>query len=106
MWFASLMILATATLVSEDLTCIAAGTYVAAGRLHWGAAIAGCFLGIYLGDLGLWVLGRFGGRAALEWGWVARRVPRERLARYGEWFDRHAAGTILAARLLPGTRLP
>jgi membrane protein DedA with SNARE-associated domain len=106
MWLASLMILATATLVSEDLTCVTAGTYVAAGRLHWAQAVLGCFLGIYLGDLGLWALGRFSGRPALEWPWLGRRLPRERLARYGEWFDRHAAGAILAARLVPGTRLP
>jgi membrane protein DedA with SNARE-associated domain len=106
MWVASLMILAAATLVSEDLTCIAAGTYVGTGQLHWAPAILGCFLGIYLGDLGLWALGRFGGRAALDWQWIARRVTRERLARCGEWFDRHTAGAILAARLVPGTRLP
>jgi membrane protein DedA with SNARE-associated domain len=106
MWLAPLMILAVGTLVSEDLTCVAAGISVRAGHLHWSAAIAGCFVGIYLGDLGLWAVGRLGGRPALEWRWIGRRLPRERLARYGEWFDRHAAGAILAARLVPGTRLP
>jgi membrane protein DedA with SNARE-associated domain len=106
MFLASLFILAAGTLVSEDLTCVAAGLSVRTGRVHWGPAMAGCFIGIYLGDLGLWVLGRLVGQRTLSWPWLAGRLPRERLADYGRWFDQHAAGAILAARVLPGARLP
>lgn len=106
MWLMPMMILAVSTLASEDLTCVAAGAAVRAGRVHWGPAIAGCFLGIYLGDLALWALGRFAGRAVLDWPLIGGRLPRERLSRYGDWFDRHAAGAIIVARFLPGTRLP
>ena len=60
----TLVTLAFATLVSEDLTCVAAGVLVAEGRLHPLAAISACAVGIFGGDFGLWLVGRTGGRLA------------------------------------------
>ena len=54
----TLLTLAAGTLVSEDLTCIAAGQFAARGVIHPLVAVGGCFAGIYLGDLGLWLIGR------------------------------------------------
>jgi len=101
-----LLLLAAGTLVSEDLTCIGAGLLVRRGQLHWSAAVAGCFMGIYVGDLGLWVMGNLLGRQVLRIDWLARRVSGERLQMLGAWFDRHSAASVFAARFLPGTRLP
>lgn len=101
-----LLLLAAGTLVSEDLTCIGAGLLVGRGQLHWGAAIAGCFLGIYLGDLGLWLMGRLLGRRLMRFNWLARRASTHRLQVLGAWFDRHSAASVFAARFLPGMRLP
>jgi membrane protein DedA with SNARE-associated domain len=98
--------IASATLVSEDLTCIAVGLLVLEGHLSAGLGIAACTLGIYLGDLGLWLLGRLGGRAVLQWPWVSRRIPKGRLAALGDEFDARAGRLILASRFLPGTRMP
>jgi len=98
--------LAAGTLVSEDLACAAAGQLVASGRLHWAPAIAGCFAGIYTGDLLLWLAGWTLGRGLLRWHWLQQRVPASRLRRLGDWFDRRSAAAIIAARFLPGTRLP
>jgi membrane protein DedA with SNARE-associated domain len=98
--------LATGTLVSEDLACAAAGQLVAVGRIHWVPAVAGCFAGIYVGDLLLWLAGRVFGRGLLRWPWLRRRAPEARLRRLGDWFDRRGAAAIVAARFLPGTRLP
>lgn len=89
-----------ATLVSEDLACVAAGLLVAASRLHWLPAIAACFAGIVLGDVGVWLLGRTGSR------WVRRRVSPTRLAELGDWLGRRGAAAAFASRVLPGTRLP
>lgn len=97
---------AGATFVSEDLTCIAAGQLVALGRLTPGVAVFGCLIGIYFGDLGLWLIGRLLGRRAIRWPWLARRLPDAKLERFRNWFDRHAGKAIIAARFLPGTRLP
>jgi membrane protein DedA with SNARE-associated domain len=98
--------LAAGTLVSEDLTCAAAGQLVAGGRLHWAPAVAACFAGIYAGDLLLWLAGRVLGRRMRRWRWLNRRIPESRLRRLGDWFDRRGAAAIVAARFLPGTRLP
>jgi len=98
--------LAGATLVSEDLTCIAAGLLVRARQLTWPAAVLGCGLGIFLGDLGLWLIGRLFGRQALEWSWLRRRLPEDRLNRVHEWFDTCGWRAVVASRFLPGSRLP
>ena len=57
--------IAGATLISEDLTIVAAGLAVGDGRLGLAAALTSCFVGIFLGDVGLWALGRYGGRRVL-----------------------------------------
>ena len=59
------------TLASEDLACVAAGLLIARAELGGFPGVAGCTLGILLGDVGLWAVGRFGA-VALEWRWVAR----------------------------------
>ncbi len=89
-----------AALVSEDLTCVAAGALVAAGRLDWLWAVAACYGGIVLGDAGLWLLGRGGGR------WIRRRVSATRLTELGDWLGRRARVAAFASRVLPGTRAP
>ncbi|CAN5580804.1 hypothetical protein BH09PLA1_BH09PLA1_04870 [soil metagenome] len=99
-------LLALATLVSEDLTCITAGQLIARGQIAPVAGVFGCFIGIYLGDLALWCVGRALGPRVFAWSWIARRVPKDRAERLSSWFDRHAPGAILAARFLPGARLP
>jgi membrane protein DedA with SNARE-associated domain len=98
--------LATATLVSEDITCIAAGQLIAMGQVHWIVGLLGCGLGIYLGDLALFLAGRLAGRGLLAMPWVARRVPAAKIEPLARWFDERPAVSIFAARFLPGTRLP
>jgi membrane protein DedA with SNARE-associated domain len=96
--------IAAATLVSEDLTIVGAGLAVGDGRLGMAAALSACFAGIFLGDVGLWALGRFGGRRILAWGPIAR-MPPARLHALGHWLDGHPA-VIFGSRFLPGTRMP
>ncbi len=98
--------IALATFVSEDLTCLAVGLLAASGDLSLTLGLLGCFVGIVVGDLGLWLLGRIGGRRLLRWPWLARRLPADRLERAADWLDRRGGLAVLAARFLPGTRLP
>ncbi|MBI1915348.1 MAG: VTT domain-containing protein [Planctomycetes bacterium] len=95
-----------ATFVSEDLTCIGVGLLIAGGRAELLLGLLGCFLGIFVSDLALWLAGRMAGRRVLEWGWVRRRLPTGGLERVGRWLDRNLTGAVVAARFLPGTRLP
>ncbi len=95
-----------ATFVSEDLTCIAAGLLARKGTIDLVVAILGCTLGIFVGDVGLWLIGRLFGRRALRWRWVARRMPMERFEQVGTWLDAHAGRAIITSRFVPGTRMP
>jgi membrane protein DedA with SNARE-associated domain len=100
------IVLLLGTLVSEDLTCIAAGLLIQRGEIGLTAGIAACTAGIFIGDCGLWLLGRVFGAAALAWPWTARRLKHGRAEELRAWLERHAAGAIVASRFLPGTRLP
>ncbi|MHC4990094.1 MAG: alpha/beta fold hydrolase [Planctomycetota bacterium] len=60
-------ILAAATMLSEDLTCITAGLLIRQGRLDFFVGVIGCLVGIFLGDIGLWLAGRLLGRRLLAW---------------------------------------
>jgi membrane protein DedA with SNARE-associated domain len=102
----ALTALALATLVSEDLACIAAGLLVAAGKLSFGPATVACFAGIFGGDLLLVLAGRILGRGVLERWPLRGRVSIEAVARAQRWFERRGAWVILASRFMPGTRLP
>ncbi|MGB0953163.1 MAG: alpha/beta fold hydrolase [Planctomycetota bacterium] len=103
--FAMLM-LALATLVSEDLTCIATGLLVAQGRISLIAGSTACFAGILIGDVLLFLAGRALGRGAV------RRIPLRWLLtpaavdRASAWFRRRGAWVIFASRFMPGLRLP
>jgi membrane protein DedA with SNARE-associated domain len=97
---------ALATLVSEDLACIAAGILIVRGELATSAALIACGLGIWVGDVGLWALGRTGRFAAMRSRWHARHGSSERILSVREWIDRRAPSAILASRFVPGLRLP
>ncbi len=100
------LLLAAATLVSEDLTCIAAGVMAAQGRIGFVLASFACFLGIFVGDLLLFLAGRWLGRAALQRIPMRWFVKEEDVRRSSDWFARNGASVIFASRFLPGARLP
>jgi len=104
--YAQMLLLAGATFVSEDLTCIAAGLLVRRGEIDLFVAVAGCVFGIFLGDVALWLTGRLLGRRIYRWPWLRRRLPVHHIERVGAWLDDHAGKAILGSRFLPGTRLP
>src|SRR5947208_14296665 len=103
---ASFLIIILATFASEDLTCLATGLLIRQGELLPAVGLSGCMLGIYLGDLGLWMLGWVVGRPLLRWSWFSRRIPARRIEQLRQWFDRRGWVAVVAARFLPGTRLP
>ncbi len=92
------------TFASEDLTCIGTGLLIQRGQIGVTTGVAACIVGIFVGDVGLWLLGRTFGAAAVSAPWIARRVPEERWAAARAWLERHAAGAIVGSRFMPGTR--
>lgn len=104
--FVQMTVVALATFVSEDLTCIAAGLLARRGVMDLAVAVLGCTLGIFIGDILLWLIGRVLGRRVLRIKWFARKLPPERLEKFGGWIDRNAGRAIITSRFVPGTRLP
>ncbi len=99
-----LLALILGTFASEDLTTIGAGLLIRQGRLDPWLALAGCYFGIVAGDLGLWLLARCLGTAAL----VRLRLfdAKTSAEAAGNWLVQRPWRTVFAARFLPGTRVP
>lgn len=100
------VLLALATLVSEDLTCIWAGIMVAEGRINLLLGTLACLLGIFIGDLLLFMAGRVIGRSALSHAPLKWFVRESDVARGSQWFRRRGMAAIAISRFMPGTRLP
>jgi len=98
--------LAVATLVSEDLTCVAAGLLVAHGRLSFAVASLACLAGIFAGDLLLVLAGRWLGRPALARAPLSWFVAPATVERSARWFARRGATVVVFSRFVPGSRLP
>jgi membrane protein DedA with SNARE-associated domain len=93
-----------ATFVLEDVAAASAGLLLANGSISWPAAFTACFLGIWLGDAGLYALARFAGR-----GWFERSAWRKfsaKVARSEKWFAERGTPILIFSRLVPGLRLP
>ncbi len=102
----AMVLLALATLVSEDLTCFSAGLLVTQGRIDFAAAAAACFLGIFVGDVALYLAGRWMGRPALERAPLRWVVSEAGVERARAWFQRRGVAVIFLSRFTPGLRLP
>lgn len=93
------------TFISEDLSCIAAGLLIYSGKLDFSTGIFACTAGIFLGDLGLFFLGRL-----LRRGFFSSRFFRKSLSNqiedFSRSFEKKGWKLILAARFIPGMRFP
>ena len=100
------LLAAAAAFAQEDLGSIGSG--VTAGRSHWpwSTALAGCIVGSYLADLLWYVIGRVGGRWALERAPLRWVIKREQIALAERWFARRGLWTIVLCRFAPGASTP
>ena len=101
-----LLLIAAATLVSEDLACIATGLMVGRGTVGFAGGTAACLVGIVLGDIGLFLLGRWLGRPALRRAPLRWFLSEADVDRSSTWFREKGLALVLLTRFLPGTRLP
>src|SRR5262249_54293229 len=102
----SILLIAASTLVSEDLACIGAGVMVAQGRIDFLAAALACFLGILVGDVLLFLAGRYLGRPALSRAPMKWFIRADDVERSSAWFNRRGIVVIGISRFVPGMRLP
>lgn len=93
-----------ATFVLEDAAAVGAGLLLATGSISWPAAFTACFLGIWLGDVGLYALARFAGRKWFETSRLKKHAPG--VTRSEQWFRERGTLILIFSRAVPGTRLP
>lgn len=100
-------IILACTLVAEDPTCLATGLLVGAGLVDFWSGTAACLVGIFAGDLFLYVLGRLLGRAALSKAplkWFISEYDVDRMsAKFG---STKGMAVIVSSRFIPGSRVP
>jgi len=104
--WAQMGVIILATYILEDPTTIFTGLMIAQGQVDFFVGVMAIIIGIFTGDLGLYLIGFVFGRRALAWPPLAKRLPTRHVERLGEWFDRHGWTAVLASRFIPGSRLP
>lgn len=93
-----------ATFILEDVAAVGAGLLLATGQISWPAAFLACFLGIWMGDAGLYALARWAGR-----GWFERSSLKkfsDKVAASERWFTERGTVILVFSRMIPGARLP
>ena len=90
------------TFVLEDAATILAAMDVQVGKLPLAIGLVSLYLGIVLGDLGLYGLGHLAARTP----WARRWAPAERFTRSREWLRGHVFAAVFVSRFVPGARLP
>jgi membrane protein DedA with SNARE-associated domain len=98
--------LAVGTLISEDAALAGAAGLARAGVLSPLVAGAAVAFGIWVGDVALFLAGRFATRFPPVARYVDRRWPRSELQLLAARLERRAGWAILMSRFLPGTRVP
>lgn len=96
------LLIILATFILEDATTILVGVWAATGNLSPEIALVSLYIGIVLGDFGLYASGRLA--AMPRWG--ARVARHDRLLPFREWLENRLVLATFTVRFLPGLRLP
>lgn len=94
------------TFVTEDGACLLAGALAAEGAIGYPFAITSCFAGIFVGDIGLYWLGRLSGKRAAKTKLFRRFVSEARLRQASHWLEKRGLAAIFISRFVAGLRLP
>ena len=100
-WFQACAII-LGTFILEDAATVAAAMQTEDGSLPMWLALLSLYIGIVLGDLGLYGLGVLSARVP----WVARQLPPHRQETIKAWISGRIFQVVLISRFLPGLRLP
>lgn len=95
-----------ATFIYEDGATLLAATLSTSGSLDPRIALLSTFLGIWVGDMGLYRLGSSFGRRTAKSRWLQKYLRPELLAKAEAWFARHGSLALVMSRAIPGSRLP
>jgi membrane protein DedA with SNARE-associated domain len=90
------------TFILEDAATVLAAMRVQTGGVPWWVALVALYVGIVLGDLGLYGLGALAARVPVFRRWIGQ----ERLDRGRNWLAGRVFKVVFISRFLPGMRLP
>jgi membrane protein DedA with SNARE-associated domain len=90
------------TFVLEDAATVAAAMAVQDNRIALPVAILALYVGIVLGDIGLYGMGRLAGSFA----WARRLVAQPRQDMSRRWLEKYVFKVVFVSRFMPGARLP
>lgn len=96
------MAIIAGTFLLEDAATVLAAMQVETGTITLPVGLISLYLGIILGDLGLYGLGRL----AATFGWAQRLIPPQRQDRGRRWLEHRVFQVVFVSRFLPGARLP
>ncbi len=90
------------TFVLEDAATVLAALQAQAGTITVWLALVSLYVGIVLGDIGLYGLGKL----ASMFSWAHRWIPSQRELQSQRWLQPRVFKVVVIARFLPGARLP
>jgi membrane protein DedA with SNARE-associated domain len=100
-WALGLALILTSFLL-EDVSIAAAAALATQGTLSWESAFAWVFVGIAIGDIGLYALGLGARRVP----WLRRKyIEPQRHLDIKTRLERHLPSAVLLARVVPGLRV-
>jgi membrane protein DedA with SNARE-associated domain len=90
------------TFILEDAATVAAAMQTEDGGVSLWLALVSLYVGIVLGDLGLYGAGRLSAHIP----WVERQLPPHRQEAIKAWISGRIFQVVMVSRFLPGLRLP
>ena len=94
------------TFASEDAATFTSAFLAVTRVISWPVAFTSCFLGIWLGDLGIYGLARVCGRPLAESLLKRAKSPSTYLEQSERWFTNRGLGALIICRFIPWSRLP
>lgn len=98
-WLLGLILTAGVCFLEDPGRCVV-GLLVATGDLNWWFAFSTMIIGSLVGDVGLYLIGRYAMVLCVNRRWI----NIERVEQMQGYFSLHAIKTLVAARFLPGAR--
>jgi membrane protein DedA with SNARE-associated domain len=91
-------------MIQEDSGVVSAALLGYHNVFPYWLTFTACFLGMWVSDVGIYFIVKFGGRRVLELRWGRRLLPVNKVDRATRWFDRYGGFTLVFSRFVLGTR--